>query len=85
MVLAEEIKKKIEELKENHPSYTVTLKEEWVCDICGTRTEVTASFRVVKTSDFRGERLEIEVRASVACRLFFQASELRNLDRLLPD
>ena len=31
--------KKVTEIEEQYPSYTVTLKEEWVCDICGTRTE----------------------------------------------
>mmetsp|Transcript_40595 Transcript_40595/g.116232 ORF Transcript_40595/g.116232 Transcript_40595/m.116232 type:complete len:361 (-) Transcript_40595:8-1090(-) len=39
VVLADEIKKKVTEIEEQYPSYTVTLKEEWVCDICGTRTE----------------------------------------------
>eukprot|EP00418_Pyrodinium_bahamense_P076421 CAMPEP_0179052126 /NCGR_PEP_ID=MMETSP0796-20121207/21596_1 /TAXON_ID=73915 /ORGANISM="Pyrodinium bahamense, Strain pbaha01" /LENGTH=307 /DNA_ID=CAMNT_0020748681 /DNA_START=62 /DNA_END=982 /DNA_ORIENTATION=- len=39
VVLAEEIKNKVKELQDKHPSYTVTLKEEWVCDVCGTRTE----------------------------------------------
>merc|ERR1711971_1306303 len=39
VTLADEIKEKIKELEDAHPSYTVTLKEEWVCDICGTRTE----------------------------------------------
>lgn len=39
VVLADEIKKKVTEIEEQYPNYTVTLKEEWVCDICGTRTE----------------------------------------------
>eukprot|EP00425_Heterocapsa_triquetra_P032261 CAMPEP_0195119334 /NCGR_PEP_ID=MMETSP0448-20130528/119192_1 /TAXON_ID=66468 /ORGANISM="Heterocapsa triquestra, Strain CCMP 448" /LENGTH=328 /DNA_ID=CAMNT_0040156657 /DNA_START=18 /DNA_END=1000 /DNA_ORIENTATION=+ len=39
VVLADEIKNKVKELEEAHPTYTVTLKEEWVCDICGTRTD----------------------------------------------
>lgn len=37
--LAEEIKEKLQEIEDKYPSYTVTLKEEWVCDVCGTRTE----------------------------------------------
>mmetsp|Transcript_96348 Transcript_96348/g.267725 ORF Transcript_96348/g.267725 Transcript_96348/m.267725 type:complete len:340 (+) Transcript_96348:72-1091(+) len=37
--LADEIKEKIKDIEDRHPSYTVTLKEEWVCDVCGTRTE----------------------------------------------
>merc|ERR1719511_316459 len=39
VMLAEEIKNKVKEIEGKHPSYTVTLREEWVCDICGTRTE----------------------------------------------
>jgi len=37
--LSEEIKERITELQDAHPDYTVNLREEWVCDVCGTRTE----------------------------------------------
>lgn len=39
VTLADEMKEKVEELEAEHPSYTVNLREEWVCDVCGTRTE----------------------------------------------
>lgn len=56
VVLAEEIKGKIKELEEKHPSYTVTLKEEWVCDICGTRTEaVTEANETRFAAHFQGK------------------------------
>lgn len=38
--LAEEIKTKVKEIEAKHPAYTVNLREEWVCDVCGTRTEL---------------------------------------------
>merc|ERR1711972_1151160 len=48
VTLAEEIKEKIKELEEKHPSYTVTLKEEWVCDVCGTRTEAVTEHNTTR-------------------------------------
>mmetsp|Transcript_118886 Transcript_118886/g.296579 ORF Transcript_118886/g.296579 Transcript_118886/m.296579 type:complete len:339 (-) Transcript_118886:78-1094(-) len=39
VTLAEEIKSKVKDIEDKHPSYTVTLREEWVCEVCGTRTE----------------------------------------------
>merc|ERR1719289_809781 len=37
--LADEIKEAIKELEDKFPEYAVTMREEWVCDVCGTRTE----------------------------------------------
>lgn len=56
VVLAEEIKNKVKEIEAKHPSYTVTSKEEWVCDVCGTRTEaVTDSNQTRFAAHFKGK------------------------------
>lgn len=56
VVLAEEIKNKVKEIEGKHPSYTVTLKEEWVCDVCGTRTEaVTEANETRFAAHFQGK------------------------------
>lgn len=56
VVLAEEIKNKVKEIETKHPSYTVTLKEEWVCEVCGTRTEaVTENNETRFAAHFQGK------------------------------
>jgi len=56
VVLAEEIKNKVKEIEAKHPSYTVTLKEEWVCEVCGTRTEaVTENNETRFAAHFQGK------------------------------
>mmetsp|Transcript_113944 Transcript_113944/g.322585 ORF Transcript_113944/g.322585 Transcript_113944/m.322585 type:complete len:336 (-) Transcript_113944:177-1184(-) len=56
VVLAEEIKHKVKEIEAKHPSYTVTTKEEWVCDVCGTRTEaVTDANETRFAAHFKGK------------------------------
>lgn len=48
VTLAEEMKNKIKELEDEHPNYTVTLREEWVCDVCGTRTEAVTEHNTTR-------------------------------------
>mmetsp|Transcript_103164 Transcript_103164/g.202263 ORF Transcript_103164/g.202263 Transcript_103164/m.202263 type:complete len:323 (-) Transcript_103164:125-1093(-) len=46
--LADEIKQKIKDIEDRHPSYTVNLREEWVCDVCGTRTEAVTEHNTTR-------------------------------------
>jgi len=48
VTLAEEIKSKVQEIEEKHPAYTVTLREEWVCEVCGTRTEAVTEHNTTR-------------------------------------
>merc|ERR1719254_298408 len=48
VTLAEEIKSKVKDIEDKHPSYTVTLREEWVCEVCGTRTEAVTEHNTTR-------------------------------------
>jgi len=43
VILADEIKAKVKEIEAKHDYGPQSIREEWVCDICGTRTEAATT------------------------------------------